>query len=351
MSRPRILLLGAPAKHRLDLWDEFQRNFEVIPANLTTHDDFKQGLQEHRYGDFDGIIKLAVENGTESYPWNADLIAHLPSSCKAFTAAGAGFDWLDLDALNARGIAFANSRGAGDTATSDTALFLILATFRLTSYSEWAARTGDPETFNRVHLDIGTKAHNPQGHVLGAVGLGAIQKEIVRKAGHGLGMKIIYYDVTPATREVEEALNAERVDTLEELASRSDCVSVSVPYMTSTHHLIDEKFIAAMKPGSRLVNTARGPVVAQDTLVGALKSGKLLSAGLDVHEFEPQVSKELIEMQKNVTLTTHIGGVAIETFHEFERLVLTSMDRFLRQGEQLLTPAGKTFTPPPRRSA
>ncbi|GAA6047930.1 hypothetical protein JCM3770_006430 [Rhodotorula araucariae] len=349
MSRPRILLLGDPAKHRLDLWDGFQRNFEVIPASLSTRDAFIQTLQEQRYGAFEGIIKLSVETGTESYPWNAELISHLPLSCKAFTAAGAGFDWLDLDALNARGIAFANSRGAGDTATSDMALFLILATFRLTSYSEWAARSSDPETFERVHLDIGSKAHNPQGHVLGAVGLGAIQKEIVRKAGHGLGMKIIYYDVAPASAEVEKALGAERVDALEELARRSDCVSVSVPYMKSTHHLIDDKFLAAMKPGSRLVNTARGPVVAQDALVAALKSGKLLSAGLDVHEFEPQVSKELIEM-KNVTLTTHIGGVAIETHQEFERLVLTSMDRFLRQGEQLLTPAGKTFTPPASHS-
>lgn len=66
--------------------------------------------------------------------------------------------------------------------------------------------------------------------------------------------------------------------------------------MDSTHHLIDAPFLAAMKPGSRIVNTARGPVVDEAALVEALKSGHLLSAGLDVHEFEPQVSKELIGM-------------------------------------------------------
>nr|2W2K_A Chain A, D-MANDELATE DEHYDROGENASE [Rhodotorula graminis]2W2L_A Chain A, D-MANDELATE DEHYDROGENASE [Rhodotorula graminis]2W2L_B Chain B, D-MANDELATE DEHYDROGENASE [Rhodotorula graminis]2W2L_C Chain C, D-MANDELATE DEHYDROGENASE [Rhodotorula graminis]CAA04756.2 D-mandelate dehydrogenase [Rhodotorula graminis] len=344
MPRPRVLLLGDPARHLDDLWSDFQQKFEVIPANLTTHDGFKQALREKRYGDFEAIIKLAVENGTESYPWNADLISHLPSSLKVFAAAGAGFDWLDLDALNERGVAFANSRGAGDTATSDLALYLILSVFRLASYSERAARTGDPETFNRVHLEIGKSAHNPRGHVLGAVGLGAIQKEIARKAVHGLGMKLVYYDVAPADAETEKALGAERVDSLEELARRSDCVSVSVPYMKLTHHLIDEAFFAAMKPGSRIVNTARGPVISQDALIAALKSGKLLSAGLDVHEFEPQVSKELIEM-KHVTLTTHIGGVAIETFHEFERLTMTNIDRFLLQGKPLLTPAGKVFAP------
>lgn len=285
------------------------------------------------YGDFEAIIKLAVENGTESYPWNADLISHLPSSLKVFAAAGAGFDWLDLDALNERGVAFANSRGAGDTATSDLALYLILSVFRLASYSERAARTGDPETFNRVHLEIGKSAHNPRGHVLGAVGLGAIQKEIARKAVHGLGMKLVYYDVAPADAETEKALGAERVDSLEELARRSDCVSVSgesfhfvigepvllaltsmhhtVPYMKLTHHLIDEAFFAAMKPGSRIVNTARGPVISQDALIAALKSGKLLSAGLDVHEFEPQVSKELIEMVRSSPAT------ALPAFHPF----------------------------------
>lgn len=70
----------------------------------------------------------------------------------------------------------------------------------------------------------------------------------------------------------------------------------AVPYMESTHHLIDSAFLAAMKPGSRIINTARGPVIDEAALVAALKSGHLLSAGLDVHEFEPQVSKELIGM-------------------------------------------------------
>ncbi|GAA6014485.1 hypothetical protein JCM10207_001624 [Rhodosporidiobolus poonsookiae] len=343
-TRPRILLLGHEPKNQTDKWETFKRDFEIVPAGLTTRDAFLTALREKSYGDFAGVIKLAVETGNEASPWNEELISLLPSSVKLFAAAGAGFDYLSLDALNARGIAFANSRGAGDTATSDLALFLILATFRLTSLSEWAARTGDPETFDRIHNEIATKAVNPRGKVLGAVGFGAIQREIVRKAVHGLGMQCVYYDVAPAPKEVEEQLQAKRVDSLEELAKQADCVSVSVPYMKSTHHLIDAKFISNLRPGARIVNTARGPVVSQDALVEALKSGHLSSAGLDVHEFEPQVSKELCEM-KNVTLTTHIGGVARETFIEFERLVLENSDRFLRQGQELLTPAGKTFEP------
>lgn len=181
---------------------------------------------DDRYGDFEGIVKFAVETGNGASPWNEELISLLPSCVKLFAAAGAGFDYLSLSALNARNIAFANSRGAGDTATSDIALFLILATFRLTSYSEWAARTGDPKVFNEVHLEIGKKSRNPSGKILGCVGLGAIQREVARKA-RALGMKVCYYDVVSPPEEVVEALDAEKCETLHELAGKADCVSVS----------------------------------------------------------------------------------------------------------------------------
>ncbi|GAA5868591.1 hypothetical protein JCM8547_003197 [Rhodosporidiobolus lusitaniae] len=342
-SRPRVLLLGEAPIYQLDLWKAFQQKFDVVSADLSSRDGFIEALNNETYGSFSAIIKPAVESGNGANPWNSELISHLPSSVKVFASAGAGFDYLSVPALNDCGIAFANSRGAGDTATSDLALFLILSVFRLTSWSEWAARTGDPNIFDDVHNEIGKKAVNPRGRTLGAVGFGAIQSEIVRKAVDGLGMKCVFYDPYFKDEEKAKQLKAERVDSLEELAKRADCVSVSVPYSDSTHHLISDSFFAALEPGSRIVNTARGPVISQDALVAALKSGKLLSAGIDVHEFEPQVSKELIEM-KNVTLTTHIGGVAVDTYYEFERLVMTNVENFLTGG-QLLTPIGKEFEP------
>lgn len=96
----------------------------------------------------------------------------------------------------------------------------------MTSWAEWGARSGNAKVFDEVHTEIAKKAVNPSGRVLGAVGLGSIQKEIVRKAG-ALGMKILYYDVFRASVEVEERLHAEYVSDLKELARRSDCVSVS----------------------------------------------------------------------------------------------------------------------------
>ncbi|GAA5867436.1 hypothetical protein JCM3774_002903 [Rhodotorula dairenensis] len=342
-GKPRVLVLGDSPVYRKEQWTAFCDRFEVVPADLSSRSNFQQSLRDERYGRIDGIVKFAVETGNAASPWDDELISLLPASVKLFAAAGAGYDYVSVPDLNARGIAFANSRGAGDTATSDVGLFLILATFRLTSYAEWGARTGDPRIFHDVHLDIATKARNPNGKTLGCVGLGAIQREIARKA-KALGMEICYYDVSSPPPDVVEALDARRVDSLAELAAQADCVSVSVPYMKSTHHLIDSAFFAAMKRGSRIVNTARGPVIDEAALTAALFSGHLLSAGLDVHEFEPQVSKELISM-KQVTLTTHIGGVAQETHVEFERLVMENTERFLLDGQSLLTPVGKEFPP------
>lgn len=106
------------------------------------------------------------------------------------------------------------------------ALLLILASFRLTSYAEWGARSGDPQIFDDVHLEIGKKARNPNGKTLGCLGLGSIQREVARKA-KALGMHICYYDVALPPSDVEEALEAERMDSVNALAACADCVSVS----------------------------------------------------------------------------------------------------------------------------
>lgn len=303
-----------------------------------------------------------VENGNVASPWDASLISLLPPSLVIFAAGGAGYDYMDVPALRSRGVRFCNSRGAGDTATSDIALYLILACFRLTSFAEWGARQGDPDTFWRVHHEVGLRAENPRGRLLGCVGLGNIQREVARKAGkNGLGMDIVYYDPYRLGEDVERSLGVTYVDSLDKLAECGcDLISVSgasfycslavntadgyttVPYTKSTHDLIDARFISKLKPGARIVNTARGKIVNEDALVAALESGHLLSAGLDVHYHEPRVSPALIGM-KNVTLTAHVGGVAKDTFVEFERLCMANIDNNLRLGKPCLTVRALSF--------
>jgi lactate dehydrogenase-like 2-hydroxyacid dehydrogenase len=278
----------------------------------------------YRFGDFSAIFRPHFQTGGEMGQWDDELISLLPPSVRIFASAGAGFNWADTEALGRRGIWYANGAGASDEAVSDTALYMVLSVFRNFTRQQLAARTADPEIFTATHKVIGHISHNPSGHVLGIVGLGNISKKLVLKA-QALGMKVHYHDVVRQSDEEERRLNVIYHSTLESLLKQADCISLHTPLNAHTKHLINADTLAQMKDGARLVNTARGEIVEEDALVGALKSGKLSAAGLDVHYHEPQVSKELAQMD-NVTLTTHNGGGAVDTRINFE---LTAMKNIL----------------------
>ena len=249
--------------------------------------------------------------------WDDELIHLLPSSVRIFASAGAGFNWADTEALGRRGIWYSNGAGASDAAVSDTALWMIMSVFRNFWRCQRAARTCDPEQFTAMHKLAGSISWNPSGHVLGIIGLGNISKQLARKAGLALGMEIHYYDLVRSSPEVETELQATFHETLPGLLAVADCVSIHTPLNKHTQDLFNAETFAAMKDGSRLVNTARGEVVNEEALIQALKSGKLSGAGLDVHYKEPQVSKELAAMD-NVVLTCHNGGAALTTRMNFE---------------------------------
>ena len=259
-------------------------------------------------------------------PWDAELISLLPSSCRIYAAGGAGYDWADTDALGARGIWYANAAGAGDEATSDLALYMILSVFRYFTQGQLGARTADPQVFDAVHNAIlNGNSRNPRGHVLGVVGFGGIGRKLAYKAHAALGMEIHYHDVVRASPEVEaQAGGAVYHSDLQSLLAISDCVSLHTPLNKHTQNLMNSETIGMMKIGARLINTARGQVVDEKALVDALKSGKLAAAGIDVHYHEPQVSRELAAME-NVTLTPHLGGVAMETVVAFEMTAMKNI--------------------------
>lgn len=278
--------------------------------------------------------------------WDEKLISILPSSVRIFASAGAGFNWADVDALGRRKIWYANGAGASDEAVSDTGLYMILSVFRNFTRSQLAARTCDPTKFNEAHKGIAPISKNPRGHILGIVGLGNISKKLAYKARTALGMDIHYYDVVRAPDDVEKELGATFHPNLHDLLAVADCVSLHTPLNAHTQDLIGTDAFAAMKTGARLINTARGPVVNEAALVDALKSGKIAAAGLDVHYHEPQVSHELAQME-NVTLTTHVGGGAVDTRINFE---LNAMKNILavvgEEGEFI----GEPITPVNRKA-
>ncbi|KAH7014714.1 2-ketogluconate reductase [Macrophomina phaseolina] len=342
MSKPIVLHLGAAVKYSTDYYEkEFLPRFTVVRNEDLDRESFKRALKEKKYGDFSAIFRPHFQTGGEMGQWDEELISLLPQSVRIFASAGAGFNWADVDVFGKHKIWYANGAGASDEAVSDTALYMTLSVFRNFTRAQLAARSGDPERFRYTHGLIADISANPRGHVLGIVGLGNISKKFALKARLALGMEVHYYDIVRASKEEEERLQATYHPSLEELLKISDCVSLHTPLNSHTQDLINANNIFLMKPGSRLINTARGPIVEEKALIDALTKGHLSAAGLDVFYNEPNIPKELIEME-NVTLTTHIGGGALDTRVNFELLAMKNIVQVVGPDGEF---AGKPLTP------
>ena len=226
---------------------------------------------------------------------------------------GTGYDNIDVAAAKARNIRVTYAPGILDETTADGAFALILAAAR---------RTGEAERHLRAKRWKGWAPFGPTAFLgqdvhdatLGIVGLGRIGKAIARRA-QGFRMKILYTDAF-RNEAAEREFGATFVS-LDELLSRSDFVSLHVPYIKkgdagSTWHLIDAKRLRQMKKTAVLINASRGPVVDERALASALRSKVIFAAGLDVYESEPRVEPALLRLE-NVVLLPHIASASERT--------------------------------------
>ncbi len=223
-----------------------------------------------------------------------------------------GYDNIDVPACRRRGVVATNTPGVLDDATADMAFALLLAVARRLPEGEALVRSGAwtgwrPEQLLGAHVT---------GATIGIVGLGRIGRAVARRA-RGFDMRLLYHNRRPDPA-AERELNA-RYETMDELLSQSDFVSLHVPLTAETRHLIGQRELALMKPTAVLVNTARGPVVDEAALVSALQGGSIAGAGLDVYEDEPAVDPGLLGLQ-NVVLAPHLGSATRETRTAMARL-------------------------------
>ena len=214
---------------------------------------------------------------------------------------GVGFNHIDVTAARTAGVAVSNTPGAVTDATADIAMTLILMTARRAGEGERLVRAGRWQGWHPTQM-LGLHV---TGKTLGIIGMGRIGKAIARRAHHGFGMEITYYNRS----EAEPGLPARAVSM--EQAMGADVVVVAVPGGPATRHLINAERLGQMKPGAILVNIARGDVVEETALVHALQHGRIGGAGLDVYEHEPRIAPALLEME-NVTLLPHLGTAALE---------------------------------------
>jgi glyoxylate reductase len=199
--------------------------------------------------------------------------AALPRT-KMIANMAVGFNNIDLNAATRLGIAVSNTPGVLSDTTADLAFALLMATARRIPEAERFLRAGKYTGWGPL-LFCGADVHHS---TLGLIGAGRIGK-IVAKRASGFEMRVLYYGVRRLSLAEEAEYHLDYVP-LDELLQQADFISIHVPYMPSTHHLISEREFNLMKPSAILINTARGPIVDEKALVRALQSGRIAGAGL-----------------------------------------------------------------------
>ena len=246
---------------------------------------------------------------------------------------GVGTDNLDIPAIRAYGIEVTNTPDVLTDATADLAVALLLAAARRLREGLELARSGDWDGWHPTQL-LGMGLH---GKVLGILGAGRIGVATARRA-RAFGMEIVYWDRS-ASVELEAETGARRQERLETLLAMSDVVSVHVPLTAETEGLIDAARLAAMKPGSILVNTARGAVLDQAAVAAALRSGHLAGAGLDVFLDEPEIPAEF-RNQPTCFVLPHLGSATREARQAMWDLAAANTRAVLAGSEPLTPVAG-----------
>lgn len=238
----------------------------------------------------------------------AEVLNAEPIKCKILGNFGVGFNHVDLAAAKARGIVVTNTPAVLTDCTADLAMTLMLTAARRAGEGERHVRHKDWTGWRPTHM-MGTKV---TGKTLGLLGMGRIGKAMAKRAHHGFDMPILFHDPYPPSAEEQKALGATRCGSIDEVLANSDFVSLHCPATPETRHLMNAERLRQMKRSAILINTARGDVVDEKALIAALKDGAIAAAGLDVYEWEPKVSDDLLTME-NVVLLPHLGSASRET--------------------------------------
>lgn len=240
-----------------------------------------------------------------------------------------GFDNFDLPTLSSHNIVATNTPDVLTEAVAEHTLALIMAITRRIVEAHKLTQTQSVGFGPEVLLGMELK-----GKILGVLGLGRIGSRVA-EMGKCLGMKVIYYDVKQ-NPEFESKVDASFRATVEEVLKEADVVSVHVPLLDSTKHLINTERLKLMKPTAYLVNTSRGPVIDEPALVEALKNNTIKGAALDVLENEPKLTPGL-ESLSNVVLTPHIASATLEARSAMGELATKNILAVL-SGQPPLTP-------------
>ena len=299
----------------------------------------------------DDLEGIKVEVGAEEPPTRSELLSRAAGKDAVvvtltekideefFQAAGpelkvvanvaVGYDNIDLEAAARHGVTVTNTPGVLDGATADHTFALILAVARRVVEADRFVRTGTSWIWGPrmlVGLDVSA------GATLGLIGFGRIGRAVARRAV-AFDMRVIAAD---STLQVGEVVDGVEIVSQEELLAASDVVSLHVPLLPATRHLMNRETISRMKRGAYLINCARGGVVDEQALIEAIDSGHLRGAGIDTFEGEPTINPELLA-RPAIVCTPHTASAGEATRDRMGRLAVDNVCAVLA-GREALTP-------------
>lgn len=238
------------------------------------------------------------------------LIAQAGDNLKLIANFGNGVDKIDVEAAAKKGITVTNTPNVLTEDTADMTMALMLAVPRrlaeganvLTGDKKWAGWSPTWMLGRRIW-----------GKRLGIVGMGRIGTAVARRA-KAFGLSIHYHNRHRVLPAVEEGLEATYWESLDQMLARMDIISVNCPSTPATFHLLSARRLALMQPTAYIVNTARGDIIDEESLVKLIQDGKIAGAGLDVYEHEPALNNKLLKLaaKNKVVLLPHMGSATLE---------------------------------------
>lgn len=287
---------------------------DVNPKDsIPTQKDIIKALSKKPY---DVVLSLLTD------PIDAKVFDAAPT-VKMYANYATGFDNIDIAEAVKRGIVVTNAPSdIASEAVAEHAIALMLALAARIVEANLFVRAGKYKGWDPM-LFIGGDI---LGKTLGLIGVGRIGGRVAYYA-KSLGFKVIYHDVS-RNEKIEQETGAAYVESIDELLKQSDVVSLHTPLLDSTRHLINEDRLKLMKPTGLLINTSRGPIVDERALVRALENKTIAGAGLDVFEFEPNISKGLAKLG-NAILTPHIASASVEARDEMATIAAKNIIDFV----------------------
>jgi len=237
---------------------------------------------------------------------DAAMLEEAGSRLRLIANFGAGTEHIDLAAARKRKIVVTNTPGVFTDDTADLTMMLILSVPRRLGEGSRLVRDGKWTGWAPSAM-LGDRIG---GRRLGIVGMGRIGQAVAHRA-RAFGMEVVYHNRHPLPGSIESMLGARYEADLDRLIAESDILTLHCPASSATHHLLEADRLAAMKPGSYVINTARGDLIDEEALIAALESGHLGGAGLDVYAREPTVDPRLIALPNVITLP-HLGSATRE---------------------------------------